>query len=134
MTNYEKYKDKLIKLAVIRTGAVDKNTNEPTTCNQINCSDCLFDDDRGNCKDKLKNWLDMEYKESEIDWSKVPVDTKVYVRNYKENEWTPRYFARVSSTGIPLVWSNGLTSFTSVGDSGMVYWNYIKLAEEDGNE
>ena len=131
MTNFEKYKDELLKLAVINIGAVDKVTNEPSICCETACSNCLFDNGQDYCKNMLKNWLDTEYKEPEIDWSKVPVDTKVYVRNNEEAEWTSRYFARVSSTGIPLVWNYGVTSFTSVSDNSVSSWNYIKLAEED---
>ena len=133
MTNFEKYKDELIKLSVSNIGAINKNTNEPAICSQINCSDCLFYNGQGICKDKMKNWLDTEYKEPEVDWSKVPVDTKVYVRINEEDEWIPRHFARVDADGMPLVWKNGLTSFTSLGDDCMTDWHYIKLAEEYKN-
>ena len=34
-------------------------------------------------------WLDEEY---EVDWSKVPVDTLVRVRNDENGEWLLRYF------------------------------------------
>ena len=35
--------------------------------------------DEPNCRTAFKDWLDFEYKETEIDWDKVPVDTPVFV-------------------------------------------------------
>ena len=35
-----------------------------------------------------------EYKEPEIDWSKVKVDTPILVKRSKEAEWERRYFAK----------------------------------------
>lgn len=35
--------------------------------------------DEPNCRTAFKDWLDSEYKETEIDWDKVPVDTPVFV-------------------------------------------------------
>lgn len=41
------------------------------------------------CGTALQIWLDEEY---EVDWSKVPVDTLVRVRNDEKGEWLLRYF------------------------------------------
>lgn len=41
------------------------------------------------CGTALQIWLDEEY---EVDWSKVPVDTLVRVRNDENGEWLLRYF------------------------------------------
>ena len=66
MTNFEKYKDDLIKIE--GSFAIDKNTKEIVGCNTLNgverrieCEDCIFND--GNCfeSDKIK-WLYEEYK------------------------------------------------------------------------
>lgn len=35
--------------------------------------------DEPNCRTAFKDWLDSEYKETEIDWDKVPVDIPVFV-------------------------------------------------------
>ena len=65
MTNFEKYKDDLMKIE--GTLAFDKNTREVVGCGcdstrRIDCEDCLFN--AGNCSegDKIK-WLYEEYKE-----------------------------------------------------------------------
>lgn len=49
----------------------------------------------GICGTAFAFWLDEEYTEPlkpEVDWSKVPVDTLVRVRNYENREWCLRYF------------------------------------------
>lgn len=43
-----------------------------------------------NCDAKIKKWLFDKYKEPEIDWSKVKVDTPMLVKDEKENEWSKR--------------------------------------------
>lgn len=40
-----------------------------------------------------KEWLNSEYVEPEVDWSKVPIDTPILVRVSEDEEWDKRYFA-----------------------------------------
>lgn len=68
-----------------------------------------------------------EYKESEVDWSKVPVDTKIYVRDYENVEWIPMYFAKYED-GRVYAWSAGGTAWSCSETTG---WEYAKLAEEE---
>ena len=63
-----------------------------------------------------------------IDWSKVQVDTPIYVREYKENAWEKRYFAFFKN-GRVHAWVGGATSWTSNGGVDTFSWNYAKLAE-----
>lgn len=44
------------------------------------------------CGTALQLWLDEEYKEPEVDWNSVPVDTLVRVRDDENGEWLLRYF------------------------------------------
>jgi hypothetical protein len=73
-----------------------------------------------------------ERPEPKVDWSKVPVDTKVYCCNSKENykisKGNPRHFSRVDENGILFSWTEGCTSFTA-GKYGDMCWNYMWLAE-----
>ena len=64
--------------------------------------------------------------DSGVDWSKVPLDTKIYVKDYEIDKWTPRYFAKYEN-GKVYAWSGGGTSW-SCGESNM-HWKYAKLAE-----
>lgn len=68
----------------------------------------------------------MDFKEI-VDWSKVPVDTKVLVSN-NGNTWHKRYFAKYED-GSVYAFSGGCTSFTA-WDEGICRWFYAKLYEE----
>ena len=91
MTKYEYYRKDIEKYA--RFGievALKKDTNKVVPCTNICCDDCLFH--IGICEDKKLQWADEEYQEPEIDWSKVPVDTKICVKDLYENDWFLRHF------------------------------------------
>lgn len=63
----------------------------------------------------------------EIDWSNVPVDAEILVRNYEDDEWKPRHFAS-SKGGDVYAWAYGCTSHTS---KTLICWKYAKLAKEE---
>ncbi len=66
-----------------------------------------------------------------IDWSKVPVDTPLMVRNNKELLWQRRYFAFYKN-GFVHCWDFGATSFTLENDIKYTSsWQYAKIAMED---
>lgn len=72
------------------------------------------------------------WKRKEIDWSKVPHDTKVLVAiiNYEnDEEWTKRYFESYNPEDeYPFrTYIAGQTSWTSEGEHSK--WKYCKLAE-----
>lgn len=91
------------------------------------------------CSKLFAFWLDEEYEEPPklaVDWSKVPVDTLVRVRDDEEDVWTLRYFKGFDekrTTHKFLVWSNGRTSKT-VGGYGMEPWKYCELVEDEGDD
>ena len=69
-------------------------------------------------------------KEREIDWSKVPVDTPVLVRDRDENNWVKRYFAFYVPIDLEnrfVTFNNG---FTSREEQLNTAWKYCKLAPE----
>ena len=76
----------------------------------------------------IENILKPYKKESEIDWSKVAVDTPILVRDSKNETWYKRYFAKFEN-GKVYAWNDGKTSWSSTGDN--ISWNYAKLAKED---
>ena len=111
MTNYEKYKDDIIK----------------TLLN--NCENCQFNDECGS--DTFRKWLDSEYVElekEEVDWSKGPIDTKVLVSSDGVT-WYKRYFAGIDTcTNECLAWLGGATSWAIRSKRA---WKYVKLYKED---
>ena len=61
----------------------------------------------------------------EIDWSKVPVDTKIWVKNSHDPIWIPRHFAEYKH-GKVYAWLKGKTSFTTSEERS---WDCAKLTK-----
>lgn len=83
-----------------------------------NCSQCYL---------VQQLWLDEEYKDPEVDWSKVPVDTLIRVKENKIDEWILRYFAEYKDGKI-YAWKYGCTSKTI--DRASI-WLYAEIVNED---
>jgi hypothetical protein len=133
MTNREKYAEQILDIAV--TGhsiAVDKK-GKLHKCNELDCRDCIFsrvECSEPSCKEKTKKWSEQEYVEPPVDWSKVPVDTKILVRDSEDEEWKKRHFAKFEDGKI-FAWTSGVTSFSSESSDSITWWMKVKLAEED---
>lgn len=130
MTNGEFYKDDLRRI-MINTLGVEKETGKPAVCSCMRCQECLFEPDE--CDIGMKDWLQSEHID-EVDWSKVKVDTPIYVSNVKDSngdieKWYPRHFAKFEN-GKVHTWIGGGTSFTTKkGENSCYEWKYAKLAE-----
>jgi hypothetical protein len=61
----------------------------------------------------------------EPDWRKVPVDTKILVRDKDIDPWEKRHFAKFEN-GDVYAWVDGKTSFTT---RNTMCWQHAKLAE-----
>ena len=109
--------------------AVDQNDN-PVSCYAISCDHCKIHSGLYPCSCTREKWLESEYVEPEVDWSNVPIDTKVLVKNFDNDKWTPRYFAGVNKNGERTAWPSGKTSFTVPNDTRSV-WRDMKLYKED---
>lgn len=135
MTNYEHYKDTIIKDAVFQGRPVAvKENGEPCLCGQgISCSSCLFNVTGQFCEEKRKEWFNSEYKEPaiEIDWEKVPIDTPILVKHYETQEKHKRYFAKYEHGKI-YAYSDGATSWSV--HNGIIDWECAKLANEEDIE
>ena len=125
MTNYERYRDEIIKcdgdgfcISFIRPKILKPMGKE---CSNIGC---------GYCHMLMSMWFMDEYKESEIDWSKIPVDTKIYVRESIYDKWLRRYFAKYERGKI-YAWCAGYTSWSADGEDNVMPWKYAKLAVEE---
>ena len=132
MTNREKYAEQILDIAVTGSSiAVDKK-GEMHKCENLRCRDCIFVKSEVSdhyCTEKTKEWSEQEYVEPPVDWSKVPVDTKVFVRDCDGAYWNHRYFAKFEDGKI-FTWANGTTSFTAKGFDDVTWWNQGKLAED----
>lgn len=131
MTNKEKYGDEIIELAT-NTAVFGLKNGKPAICEEIKCEECDFYES-DSCKGSAYNfreWLNSEYVEPPVDWSKVAVDTPILVRDYENREWTRRHFAKIKN-GTVFTWYHGATSWSAEGDSDIESWKYAKLAESE---
>ena len=134
MLNIEKYRDELIKMGIIDTKKIAIRYGKLSLC----CFGCCGCDNlsKEDCGKQAEDWLFSEYEEPEIDWSKIKVDTPIYVRdcetdsNGDEKTWVPRHFAKFENETV-YVWDDGGTSFTVKSEDSCSSWNYAKLAESE---
>lgn len=123
MTNREKYKDEIINFIDDGIGKFCREFVEPNIlkslelkCDDTNCIRCHL----------LQTlWLKEEYKELEVDWSKVEVDTPVMVTDCRLNKI--RHFAKYED-GKVYCWGDGATSLTS---DRTVSWKKARLLTEE---
>ena len=129
MTNLEKYKDEIINF----------NDNDQDICEDFIKKRILSSFGYTECKevscDKCHMlqfiWLHEEYKEPkepEVDWSKVEVDTPIYVKAYDTDAWRRRYFSKYENGKI-YTWANGATSWSSENEE--ISWHYGKAIMEN---
>ena len=136
MTNREHYSEQIIDICAKGKRPIINN-DRLTGCSSRDCSGCpnwykapvIFG--AGFCKAQknFTEWLEEEY-EPTVDWSKVPVDTQILVKNEcGSGRWIKRHFAYYHD-GEVYAWKNGRTSYTSQQDPPSV-WQYAKLYKQE---
>ena len=123
MKNYEKYADEIKRYNGTHfcKDFTKQYILKPDDCTNVGCA---------RCKMLQTIWLLEDYEEPEepeIDWSKVKVDTPILVKEYEEQDWVKRYFAKYED-GRVYAWTSGCTSWTT---GHMTAWNFAKLAESE---
>lgn len=120
MKNRDKYKNELVK--VCKSGELMKFFNDYV----VPTYDCdnyeVINAEKVALLTAL--WLDEEYQEPEVDWSKVAVDTPILVSTSGQ-DWIHRHFAEYRD-GRVYAFDDGATSWTS---NEKIAWLYAKLAE-----
>ena len=131
MTNKEKYGNEIIELAA-NTALFGLKNGKPAICKEIKCEDCDFHG-LDSCKGSTYNfreWLNSEYVEPPVDWSKVAVDTPILVRDSEEEAWRKRYFAKYEDNTV-YAWKLGRTSWSTLRSDGINAWKMAKLEESE---
>lgn len=126
MLNREKYANEIIDIAA-RSRLALKN-GRPVQCLDTPCTECDFHCPSG-CATEAVCWLNAEYAEPSVDWSKVAVDTPILVRDYEKETWEKRHFAKYEN-GIVYAWISGETSW-SANRGNITNWKMAKLAESE---
>ena len=123
MKNYEKYANEIknYKGDKFCSKFIKPYILKVDNCNYVTCSRCGM---------LQMLWLLEDYKEPEVDWSKVEVDTPILVRTDEATPWVRRYFAKYED-GSVYVWNLGRTSWSATNDKDVSAWPYAKLAESE---
>ena len=126
MLNKEKYAKEI--LDIICSGHnIGKQNGHLRSCANVKCSDCEFNKYNTYCNEEFAKWANSEYKEREIDWSKVPVDTPIYVWDNNDNRTYKRHFAGYNKVNNMIIaFDNGGTSWSSVTTTK---WDNGKIKE-----
>ena len=118
MLNKEKYAKEILDI-VCSGNVVGKRNGHLCPCANIHCSNCEFNKcDTSICNEEFTKWANSEYKEPEIDWNKVPVDTPIYVWDNNDNRTYKRHFAGYNKVNNMIIafddggtsWSRGTTT------------------------
>ena len=136
MTNREHYSEQIIDICAKGERPII-DADGLTGCSNHYCIGCsnwykapvIFG--AGFCKAQknFTKWLEEEY-EPTVDWSKVPVDTPILVKNEcGSGRWIKRHFAYYRD-GKVYAWKDGTTSYTSQQDPPSV-WKYAKLYKQE---
>lgn len=139
MTNREKYREQIIDICA-RSERPILNADRLTGCSSRDCKGCpnwyrsqSFFGTGFSCKaqEDFGKWLEEEC-EPEVDWSRVPVDTPILVKDDRSSdEWVKRHFAYYYDDEV-YAWTNGMTSYTSQKEPASV-WQYAKLYKKTGD-
>ena len=136
MTNREHYSEQIIDICAKGERPII-DADGLTGCSSHYCIGCsnwykpqgIFWADFCKAQVNFSKWLEEEY-EPTIDWSIVPVDTKVLVKNEcGSGRWIKRHFA-YHRDGKVYAWKGGTTSYTSQQDQPSV-WQYAKLYKQE---
>lgn len=84
-------------------------------------------DIRSTCFTEENQQIDIAEYLGIVDWSKVEVDTPIFVRNRIKDMWKCRYFAKYED-GKVYTWCGGRTSWSNVIAYEPVNWEYAELA------
>ena len=125
MLNKEKYAKEILDIVCqdgVNPAVID---NIPVNCLGTECHRCQFYNTY--CVGAFVKWANSEYKKREIDWSKVPVDTPIYVWDNNDNRTYKRHFAGYNKVNNMIIaFDDEGTSWSSVTTTK---WDNAKIKE-----
>ena len=126
MLNKEKYAKEILDISCDGYG-IAKQNGHLQPCRYTACSKCDFNTTLC-CPEEIRKWANSEYKEPEIDWSKVPIDTPIYVWDNNDNRTYKRHFAGYNQVNnMIFAFDNGGTSWSSGATT--TRWIHAKIKE-----
>ena len=129
MLNKEKYAKEILDI-VCSGNDVGKQNGHLYPCANVKCSNCEFNKCNTSCNEEFAKWVNSEYKEREIDWSKVPVDTPILITYSCYT--LKRHFAKYYNKTI-YFYPDGTTSWSFNQDSSqLISWDEKNVQIEKG--
>ena len=130
MLNKEKYTKEILDIVCAGHGIAKQNGHlQPCRCTV--CSNCDFNTDL-DCAEEMQKWANSEYKEPEIDWNKVPVDTPILITNSSYGHTLKRHFAKYDNKKI-YAYPDGTTSWSFNRDSSqLIVWDEKSVQIKEG--
>ena len=106
----------------------------------MSCFECLFHDERDSCHCGLRSmkWLVAEYKEPEIDWSKVPIDTLIHkskhmsIESFRADKNEISIFAKCQDYDVAEITQHWFDYINSEITNQMSNWNKIVPSKDIG--
>lgn len=130
MLNKEKYAKEILDI-ICGGDDVGKQNGRLYPCANVKCLDCEFNKCDASCNEEFTKWANSEYKEREIDWSKVPVDTPIYVWDDNEDKIIykeKRHFAEYDTNNNRIIaFMDGQTSWSS--EQNVMSWDNAEIKE-----
>ena len=83
---------------------------------------------KSTCFEEKDQLIDVAEYLGIVEWSKVPVDTPILVKQYEQDEWEKRHFAYFKDERV-YAWLCGATSWSADYEGDTTNWNFAKLAE-----
>lgn len=133
MTNKEKYAKEILDVVCETADMPALVKGKIIACDTTICHECKFRNFSHGCDETFKSWAEEEYKEPEVDWTKVPVDTKILVKVYKDSFWCKAHFASYED-GKPFAFPGGRSSWTTTPSMSLIAWNYAEIADPEERE
>ena len=128
MLNKEKFAKEIVEIAINGiANDIAVVDGKPCMCKNTRCKDCDFNDSN-YCSKEFKEWANSEYKEPEIDWERVPVDTPVLVWDMDGSNKLKRHYAGLRN-GCFVTFDNGETSWSFSGEISS--WLNCELARKE---
>ena len=129
MLNKEKYAKEIIDISCDGYG-IAKQNGHLQPCRYTNCSKCDFNTTLC-CDEEIRKWANSEYKEPEIDWNKVPVDTCILITD-SYGYTLKRHFAKYDNKKI-YAYPDGTTSWSFIQDSNqLIVWDEKNVQIKEG--
>ena len=129
MLNKEKYAKEILDI-VCSGNDIGKRNGHLCPCANVKCPDCEFNKCDASCNEEFVEWANSEYKEPEIDWSKVPVDTPILITYSCYT--LKRHFAKYYNKTI-YSYPDGTTSWSFNQDSSqLISWDEKNVQIEKG--